>query len=342
MATRILVPLDGSPLAERALPCARTLGRGLSAELVLFHAIFIPAEIQEYVNNADLEGKALREQLEAKADSYLHDIADQLQEVDLNVHMVVRHGPAAEAIVDHAEQTDVQWIVMATHGYTGIKHWTHGSVAERVLQSASVPVLMVRAQETPGDLQQPMPCQRILVTLDGSEMAEQVLLPTSLVAKALEAEMILFRVPIVYASGPLMGEWYMPLEGTFEMAEQDVQVYLDRVADHLNEIGVNASTAMRVGPVAESIVEYAEANHIDLIAMCTHGRTGLARWTLGSVADRVLRAGSIPILLVRATEREKHKDLGRRMAVMTPQERMDWFWATGVLPGSMFDDLNDR
>jgi hypothetical protein len=94
--------------------------------------------------------------------------------------------------------------------------------------------------------------------------------------------------------------------------------------------------------VAESIVNYAEANQIDAIAMCTHGRTGLARWALGSVADRVLRTGSIPILLVRAKEREKPKDLGKRMTAMTPKERMDWFWATGFLPGSMFDDLHDR
>ena len=342
MATRILVPLDGSSLAEQALPCATTLGRGLPAGLVLFHAVSILSETQEYLKNADLKGKTLREQLEAKADTYLRGIAEQLQEAGLDVHTIVRHGPAAEAIVDYAEQENIQQIVMVTHGYTGIDRWTHGSVAERVLQSAGMPVLMVRAQEASGDLQQTMPCQRILVPLDGSEMAEQVLLSASLVAKAFEAEVILFRVPIVYASGPLVGEWYMPLEGTFETAKQDVQVYLDRVADHLNEMGVNASTATRIGPVAKSIVEYAEANHIDLIAMCTHGRTGLARWALGSVADRVLRTGSIPILLVRATEREKRKDLGKRMAAMTPQEKIDWFWATGVLPGSMFDDLNDR
>jgi len=343
MATRILVPLDGSSLAEQALPCATTLGRGLPAELVLLCAVSIPSEVQELLNNANLKEKVSMEQLEAKVDSYLHDVAVQLQEIGLNVHTVVRYAPAAEAIVDYAKQMEVQQIVMATHGYTGISRWTHGSMAERVLQSANVPVLMVRAQEkASGDLQHPIPCQRILVPLDGSEMAEQVLLPAALTAKALEAEMILFRVPIVYASGSLMGEWYMPLEGTFETAKQDVQVYLDRVADHLNEMEVNASTATRIGPVAESTVEYAEANHIDLIAMCTHGRTGLARWTLGSVADRVLRTGSIPILLVRAAEREKHKDLGKRRAAMTPQEKVDWFWATGVLPGSMFDDLNAR
>lgn len=302
MATRILVPLDGSPLAEQALPCAMTLGRGLAAELVLFRAVCIPLDVWESFADAGLlEADDLIERLTAGADDYLQGIAGQLQEAGLNVRHVVQRGSAAEAIVDYAEQMDIQQIVMATHGYTGIKHWTHGSVAERVLQVASVPVLMVRAKEGAlSDLRQPMSCQRILVPLDGSDVAEQVLPSATKVAQALGAEMVLLRVPIVYASGSLMGEWFLPLEGVFETANQNAQAYLDRVAGHLKKQGVQVSTATPIGPVAESIIDHAEANHIDLIAMCTHGRTGLARWALGSVADRILRAGGIPILLVRA------------------------------------------
>ena len=301
MVTQILVPLDGSSLAEQALSCAMTLGRGLPAELVLFRAVSISPDTQEILDDAGLKADELMERLEAEASDYLHGIADQLRKAGLSVCQVVQHGPAAEAIVDYAEQEDIQQIVMATHGYTGISRWAHGSVAERVLQSAGVPVLLVRAQEgASSDSRQPMLCQRILVPLDGSALAEQVLPSATSIAQSLVAEMILFRVPIVYASGSLMGEWYMPLEGVFETANQDAQAYLNRVASHPKEQGVNVSTAMRMGAVAESIIEYAETNQIDLIAMCTHGRTGLARWTLGSVADRVLRAGSIPILLVRA------------------------------------------
>ena len=96
-----------------------------------------------------------------------------------------------------------------------------------------------------------------------------------------------------------MGEWYIPLEGTFDTAEQNARAYMDRVAERLQAQGIRASVAMRTGGVADSIIDYAEANHIDLIAMCTHGRTSRMHWTLGSVADRVLRAGHIPILLVR-------------------------------------------
>ena len=301
MVTQILVPLDGSSLAEQALSCAMTLGRGLPAELVLFRTVSIPYDARAILDDAGLKVDRLMERLEWEAKVYLRGIANQLREAGLSVRQVVQYGPAAEAIVDYAEQEDIQQIVMATHGYTGISRWAHGSVAERVLQSAGVPVLLVRAQESAlSDSRQPMSCRRILVPLDGSALAEQVLPSATSVAQALDAQMILFRVPIVYASGSLMGEWYLPLEGVFETANQDAQAYLNRVASHLKEQGVNVSTAMRMGSVAESIIEYAEANQIDLIAMCTHGRTGLARWTLGSVADRVLRASNVPILLVRA------------------------------------------
>ena len=301
METRILVPLDGSRLAEQALSCAMTLGRGLPAELVLFRAVSIPSDVQEALDKANLKPGPLMEQLETDADGYLQAIPRLLPKTGLGFRHVVRHGLAADAILDFVEQTDVQLIVMASHGYTGIKRWTHGSVAERVLQSASVPVLLVRAKEgVSKDPPEASPCRRILVPLDGSKVAEQVLPAVTPIAKSLGCEMTLFQVPIIYASGSLIGEWYLPLHGHFETADQDARDYLDRVSGRLNKQGIKASTATWVGAVAESIIDYAKVNDVDLIAMCTHGRTGIARWALGSVADRVLRAGDKPLLLVRA------------------------------------------
>ena len=302
METRILVPLDGSPLAEQALSCAVTLGRGLPAELVLFRAVSIPSDARKYVDDAVLDGGDLIERLDAEADDYLRGVAEGVRLACLSVHRVVRHGPAAEAIVDYAEQMDIGQIVMATHGYGGLKRWTHGSVAERVLQAASVPVLMVRAQEKESiDSRQLMLCRRILVPLDGSEMAEQVLSPVTSVAQAVGAEVLLFQVAVDQRPSMFGSDWFfLPVEGEYEADERAAQAYLERVAGPLRDEGIQVSTVTEMGPVAESIIECAEANHIDLIAMCTHGRTGLARWALGSVADRVLRAGGVPVLLVRA------------------------------------------
>lgn len=301
MEARILVPLDGSRLAEQALSCALTLGQGLSAELVLFRAVSIPSDVREALDKVRLKPDPLLDQLETEAGEYLDAMSHLLPKNGLSFGHVVRRGLAADAIVDYVEQTDIKLIVMASHGYTGIKRWRHGSVAERVLQSASVPVLLVRAKDAVSKgLPEACPCRHILVPLDGSKVAEQVLPAVTSIADSLSCEMTLFRVPNVYASGSLMGEGYLPLQGSFETAEQDARAYLERLASHLREQDIQVSTATWVGAVAESIIDYAEVNNVNLIAMCTHGRTGVARWALGSVADRVLRAGDTPLLLVRA------------------------------------------
>jgi nucleotide-binding universal stress UspA family protein len=303
MAMRILVPLDGSALAEQALAWAATLSRELPAELVLLRAVLVPPEAQDILDQAGAKRDALLDQLEAEAVDYLTAQVEPLKDAGLSARYTIEHGPAAEAIVDSVRRMSIRQIVMATHGYSGIKRWTHGSVAERVLQTASVPVLLVRAQDEDkrGDWRQPMPCQRILVPLDGSRMAEQVLPMVTTIAQALDAELILFQVPIAHVYGWMTGEWFLPVQAVLDTAEHDAQAYLSHIATHLPGLAVRVSTTTKIGSVAACIIDYAESNQIDLIAMCTHGRTGLARWALGSVADRVLRAGNTPILLVRAT-----------------------------------------
>jgi nucleotide-binding universal stress UspA family protein len=301
MASRILVPLDGSSLAEQALSCAVTLARGLPAELVLLRVIWIPPDILEILDESTVELNAIVDQLEAEANDYLGALVEQLLDASMNVCHAVRRGPVAEAILDYAGQGNIDQIVMATHGCSGIKRWTHGSMAERVLQSASVPVLLVRGRENASkDTQEPMPCRRILIPLDGSEMAEHVLPMVITIAQALDAELVFFQVPIAHVHGWMTGEWFVPIKGVLATAERDAHEYLGEVCSRLKKQGLRVTAATMMGSVAESIIDYAEANHVDLVAMCTHGRTGLARWTLGSVADRVLRAGSTPILLVRA------------------------------------------
>lgn len=302
MSDQILVPLDGSPLAEQALGYAKTLARALSAELVVLRAVSIPPDTEVVLDSAGLEVAVLREQVEEEASNYLREVASELEDTHLSVQQVVRHGPPSEAIVDYAAERDIRQIVMTTHGRTGISRWTHGSVAERVLQSASVPVLMVRAEERKLHISPPqVSLRRILVPLDGSTVAEQVLPSATDIAQALHAKMILFQVPIIHVSGSLSGDWYLPIHGVLETATQDAEAYLDGVAAGLREEGVIVSTAMRIGGVADAIIGYAQANRVDLIAMCTHGRTGLGRWLLGSVSNRVLRGSRVPILLVRAS-----------------------------------------
>ncbi len=312
MVSPILVPLDGSRLAEQALPCAVMLGKGLSAELVLLRAVSMETDADEALKEIGLEIDRLMDQAEAEAEGYLEKVAAQIREPGLDASQVVCRGPAAEAIVDHASQTGIQQIVMATHGYSGISRWRYGSVAERVLLSANVPVLLIRAKEgEQSDRQETKRCQRVLVPLDGSEMAEQVLPAAAEVARAVGAEIVLLRVVTLQVYGSSEAMWYPGPDGWVEAITQAAVTYLNQVADSLRERGVGVTIATETGPVAETIIRFAEANLIDLVAMCTHGRTGLVRWALGSVADRVLRGGSTPVLLVRARPSHATADSSR-------------------------------
>lgn len=286
MKRELLVPLDGSRFAEQALPCALCLGQGLPAELVLFRAVCAPSNNQENPEGANpLPGEGVTE-----ATEYLQAMAHSLRKRLPQVDCVVRTGPAARAIVDYAAQTDRQQVVMATHGQGGHRGWTGASTAESVVQAARTPVLLVHGREAASAVEpEPTSFCRVLVPLDGSEWAEQILPPITATVRALGCELVLFQVSYAFL-----------FDFSSRAADRLAAAYLDRVAERLADQGIKATTAVRTGPIAETIVQFAESNDIDLIALPTHGRTGLAGWVMGSVAAQVVHMASGPILLVRA------------------------------------------
>ena len=290
VAPRILVPLDGSRLAERVLPCATAISNTLLGELVLFRAVSIPADARKALDRAGIQPETLLDKLEAEADHYLRSVARRLvPDSQTEIGHMVRRGQPAEAIVEVSRQADVGLIIMASRGHQSVTHRSDSSVAERVMQVAGVPVLMVYSGRACAASEQSAACKRILLPLDGSKMAEKALKPAAALAQALGSELVLFE-----ASVPFL------FESSTRAAKRMAQRYLKGVADRLKEQGVRASIAVQAGPAAQTITQYARRNHIDLIAMYTHGRKGIARMALGSVADRVLRAGNTPVMMVRA------------------------------------------
>jgi len=142
--------------------------------------------------------------------------------------------------------------------------------------------------------------KKILVPLDGSELAEAILPQVRMLAQCADGEIQLLRVtsyPLYdYAAADVM-----LVESMVEAIKNDAQQYLDRIAGYLRLNGLRVTTAIREGAVADNILDYADHNEIDLIAMSTHGRSGLGRWLIGSVADRVVHGAKVPVLLVRPT-----------------------------------------
>ena len=189
MYGRILIPLDGSPVAEQVLPLAKMFAVHLKSSVVLLQAvepIGKRLQVEETTLRADDQVQLWR----SRALSYLQTIQRDFA-TGISVECEVKVGSPATVILDLAESARADLIAMATHGRTGPQRWVFGSVAAKVLSGTTLPVLLVRANPAPRPL---APIRRILVPLDGSELAERALVPARHVAAAFDAEIILFRV----------------------------------------------------------------------------------------------------------------------------------------------------
>jgi nucleotide-binding universal stress UspA family protein len=295
MYRRILIPLDGSPIAEQVLPLARMFVVHFQSSVVLFEAV------EPIANRARVQGAALRaqEQSDRSRTQALEYLEKTLHDfpAGVSVEREVRVGSPAAAILDFAESAQVDLIAMATHGRTGLQRWVYGSVAEKVLSGAQHPLVLVRARENPPPLTR---IKRILVPLDGSELSERALGPVRNVATAFAAEVLLLQVMELAAypvDGLSMGVYTSAVD---DAVRESTEEYLSQTARRLQLQGVHVRWQAQWGQVTQAILDTAQKEAANLIVMCTHGRSGAGRWIMGSVADRVLRASHIPVLLIRS------------------------------------------
>jgi nucleotide-binding universal stress UspA family protein len=290
MIQTILVPLDGSALAESILPAVQQIARLSGATLRLIH-------VAEPVRGRPADA-ASREQAVRQ---YLASVAQRLTGEGLTVTTDMLAGDPAESIIQAGQS--VELIAMGTHGRSGIGRWVYGSVADKVLRGATVPVLLVRARAE-GPVAGEAPAA-IVVPLDGSDLAEHALPLAALLSRA--GGVTLTLVQSVYWSelGVAGGfpDGYgtlMSAEIAIEAAEEGAHAYLDEVVAKLSAQGATVQPIISHAPAADAILDAVETSHAGLIVMTTHGRGGLGRFVYGSVADRVLRAATVPVLLVRA------------------------------------------
>ena len=190
---------------------------------------------------------------------------------------------------------------MATHGRSGINRWMMGSVAEKVLRGTTAPLFLVRADEA-GVTERTAGIKSIVVPLDGSELAESVLPTVCEVAKTLDIEIVLCRAFELAATAYYGSEDYLPkYDEMLREMKEDVEGYLKKKAEALMTSGITKVSWVALnGAGAEEIVRYANRYHDALVAMCTHGRSGVTRWALGSVTEKVVRQSAEPVLVVHA------------------------------------------
>ena len=287
MFNRILVPLDGSELAEQALPDVEELARAFDSEVVLVG-----------VCESDDRKEAHMCQI------YISSGAEQLEKnlagSNSNVQSVVLHGNAAERILNYAKENDADLIFMASHGRSGIAQWSLGGTVHKVLQKVHIPLIIIRAEETAEQPAKVRLFNRILMTLDGSEMGEAALPYIAGLTGRLESEVILFRVvehgKHVRSIGGLE---YVPYKD-LDMYSMKIKAekYLDGISSQLAGTKAVVRREVRVGDSPREIIKFAEEIDCSLIAMASHGRSGIEAWVHGSVTSKVLQAGDRAVWFV--------------------------------------------
>jgi nucleotide-binding universal stress UspA family protein len=288
MVNTILVPVDGSAMSELAVPFAEAIARAgaTKAKVILMRAC------APLLGTADEYPGSQAAQAEKELEEIAHRMADGLQ---TEWHVI--SGDPAQSIVHAAEDFKAQLIVMSTHGRGGLSRAMYGSIADQVVRRTSTPVLLV----PPGAKNRMHPPCKILVALDGSDLAEAALDPAIDLAQALRGRVVLVRA----TESPT----YWTLEASGERTAdpgseaEAARKYLDDVAVRYARPGVELSGHVTDEAPEEAILGAARDHDVGTIAIATHGRSGLLRMALGSVAQQVLHRTTLPVLLVQPSAR---------------------------------------
>ncbi|MBI1730262.1 universal stress protein [Candidatus Acetothermia bacterium] len=302
MFKRILVPLDGSGLAEAVLPAVIYLAERFSATIILFHAIERSARTtihgQRHLSTPD------------EASAYLSEIVKRLQSSKLNVETDLHstgEPDVARSIITHVSELKADLIALCAHGHTGWRELIVGNIAQQVVQLGTTPVFFVRPGET--KIATSFECHRILVPLDGAPVHEPALPVAMRFAKATGSAIHLINV--VPTPGTLSAEQagarlFLPttMAAVLEMAQRGAGEYLQERLDELAKQGIQATAEVVRGDVAPSILNVMQRSNADLICMATHGRANIDAFWSGSVTPKILAQAGAPVLLIRVTGEE--------------------------------------
>lgn len=299
MYKKLLVPLDGSKLSEGILPYARALAAALKIPVDLLTAIdpviikvFIDPSHGRYVD-------AVESDMIRSGTDYLENIAHSFPDRN-SVECTVKIGKPTESICDGAAAQETL-IAMSTHGRAGMQRWFLGSVADKVLHATTSDLLLVRPGKD-SKVDGKAKLDTLVLPLDGSPLAEAALRRVSPLAKQLNAAIILLRVFTLPMTSYYGDDAYVPdIQRLLEEVKDEAKRYLDAKQKQLQDEGLkNISTVLLEGDASAQIIDYAADTPDNLVAMCTHGRSGLGRFVLGSVTDRVVRHSGDPVLVIRA------------------------------------------
>jgi nucleotide-binding universal stress UspA family protein len=306
MLRTILVPLDGTPFGEHALPMALGLARRSRAKV---HVIHVHTQLEAtYAELTLFDGRRLDEEIRRTEKEYLEKLRTEIEtKTGVTVSIQNVEGDMVPAIRDAAEKVAPDLVVMTTHGRGPLGRFWLGSVADELVRELKMPLLLVHPKKGAPDLMAETGLEHTLIPLDGTPHGENILAPAVELAKLTGADVTLLRVvapvyPVMLPTepAPLGGLAVDLIERIEQMQAQlkkDAGAYLEQVGARLREQGLAVRSLVSIeDQPGAAIIEEAH-KPIDLIAMETHGRHGLSRLMMGSVADKVIRGATIPVLV---------------------------------------------
>jgi nucleotide-binding universal stress UspA family protein len=347
MFQRIVVPLDRSERAEEALSVAARLARASGGSLLFVRVVLSYREAVWATGEVALMQDTVDEEI-AKAERYLETVASSETVAGIDIATEVLTGNPAQMILSTAQGHHADLIVMCSHGYTGVKRWMLGSVAQKMIRHSPIPVLVLRQ----GVVTPVLPliteehALRIMVALDGSTLAETALEPAASLSAALSAPqqgvlhlVRILRLPTTFEYGQ---SDELARERTKETLE--AKTYLSTLEKRIREgelarfnlkvtssVDYDLDVAQRLMTIAESEPSGDDEVGYDMLALATHGRSGLAHWMMGSVAERVLGATGLPLLIVRPPKEQFMTQEHEKPAKLADREEASESYPWGAL-----------
>ena len=303
MFPSLLVPLDGSEFSEDAIPVARRLARLLEARLHLVHVIRPAPDADLKSPQQDLEWKS---KVREGAEAYLDGLASEMEEDGIRVTTAVLEGGVPLALDGYLKRSRIPLVVMTTHGSGGLRRWWLGSVADAILRKGSAHLLLVRpwnGDEGEGEEETERTFRHVVVPLDGSAEAEAALFPARQLARRFGSRLSVVRVvPAPLELTSIYGVAGVRMEGDGHRRRKDEATeYLESVVARGGDPVPEAHVA-EAAAAADGVIQAARDVEGDLLVLSSHGRGGLSRMVLGSVADKIIRGTTLPVLVVRPPE----------------------------------------
>jgi nucleotide-binding universal stress UspA family protein len=299
---RILVPLDGSELAEEVLPLACYLAKQCQATLILFHVVEKNAPQEVHGQRHLREVNEAREYL----DQVAHKYSSEEVMIYQDVHEIQEDGVAGTICV-HTNELEADLIVLCAHGHGGLRDVLIGSIAEQVVRQVTVPVMFIRPESIMGaDV---ISIQQILIPMDGSPAHEPVLPVGVFLANKCQAKLRLLTViptpDTLQGKEVLTGRFFPNAEAlTLDISAQQAENYLYGLSRNLSAQGASVAVSVLRGDLVSGMVETIETKEIDMVIMATHGHSGFnARWE-GSLTPRFLAKANVPVILVHVTDKK--------------------------------------